>query len=48
MEKDKQDKSNERNFEKNSSQSEKYSKDARYMDQVIIETKKNIKSNLKK
>ncbi len=48
MSKDKYDKSNQSNLEKISSQSEKYSKDAKYMDQVAIETKKKLRENLDK
>ncbi len=47
MSKDKYDKSNQHNLEKNSGQSEKYSKEAKQMDQVAIETKKKLKVNFK-
>ena len=45
MSKDKNDKSHEYNLEKNSSKSEKYSKDAKFMDQIVIETSKKVKNN---
>ena len=45
MGKDKLDKSNQHNLEKSSSQSEKYSKDAKFMNQVVIETKKKLIKN---
>jgi len=48
MGRDKQDKSNQYNLEKNSSKSEKYSKDAKYMNNVVTDAKKALKKNLKK
>lgn len=48
MGRDKNDKSNQYNLEKNSSRSEKYSKDAKHMQNVISDTKKVLKKNLNK
>ena len=47
MGKDKYDKSNQFNLEKNSSKTEKYPKDAKFMENVIKDAKKALTKNLK-